>query len=84
MINLHREMGITIVKWCVCVCVCVCMYVFVLVCFVNVCVVCWCENSMLFVWSAFVCVWGGVRCGCVRVGLCALWVGVGRLYAFWM
>jgi len=54
MINLHREMGITIVEWCVCVCLC--MYVFVLVCFVNVCVVCWCENSMLFVWSAFVCV----------------------------
>ena len=31
------------------------MCVFVLVCFVNVCVVCWCENSMLFVWSEFVC-----------------------------
>jgi len=38
---------------------------------------------MLFVWSAFVCgvrvvcVRGGVHCGCVHVGLCALWVGVG-------
>ena len=57
-----------------CVYVCVCLYL--LVCFVDVWL-CAGVRVVCFLWSAFVvwlcvcvvCVRGGVRCGCVRVGL---------------
>ena len=68
-----------------CVYVCVCLYL--LVCFVDVWL-CAGVRVVCFLWSAFVvwlcvcvvCVRGGVRCGCVRVGLCALWVCLGGVH----